>query len=210
MVISPNKKPAARVCEACAAVDHSPFPFAADDAAYFRRYLLTPDDAPIPPDLAPTEAQQRRARLIRLGLIGLAGAVTVTVLNESVRRILPHTPRVEVIGERALAGSLDTLGVDPPHGEVLYRWTLLGDLVSNTLYYGMVGLGGQQGTWRRGGLYGLAAGVGAVVLPRPLGLGRQPGARSPITPLLTAGWYLAGGFMAAAAAQQLKSEEAVS
>lgn len=157
-------------------------------------------------DLALTEAQQRRARFARLGLIGLAGAVTVTVLNESVRRFLPHAPRIEVIGERALAGSLDALGVDPPHGKALYRWTLLVDLVSNTLYYGLVGLGTQHGAWQRGGLLGLAAGVGAVVLPQHLGLGRQPGARSPMTPLLTGGWYLAGGLVAAAAAQWLPDQ----
>ncbi|GGM21424.1 hypothetical protein [Deinococcus aerophilus] len=167
---------------------------------------MTSENMPSSPDPAPTEAQRRRARLIRLGLIGLAGAVTVTVLNEGVRRVVPHAPRIEVIGERALAGSLKALHVNPPRGAALYRWTLLGDLVSNTLYYGLVGLGTRQGAWGRGGMLGLAAGVGAVVLPGPLGLGRQPGARSPRTPLLTASWYLAGGLVAAAAAQRLTPE----
>lgn len=150
----------------------------------------------------PTPAQQRRAHLLRLGAVGLVGAATVTLLNETVRRTLPHSPRIEVIGERALAGSLDAVGVNPPHGAALYRWTLLGDLVSNTLYFGLVGLGTRQGAWTRGGALGLVAGVGAVALPRPLGLGRQPGARSPMTPLLTAGWYLAGGLAAAATARR--------
>lgn len=63
---------------------------------------------------APDEAQRRRARLLRLGLVGLAGAVTVTILNEGVRRVVPHAPRIEVIGERALAGSLEALHVAPP------------------------------------------------------------------------------------------------
>lgn len=151
----------------------------------------------------PTDAQRRRTHLIRLGIIGLAGAVTVTVLNEGVRQVLPHAPRIEVIGERVLASSLKALDVDPPQGEALYRWTLLGDLLSNTLYFGLVGLGARQGAWERGGVLGLAAGVGAVTLPRPLGLGRPPGSRLPVTPLLTVGWYLAGGLVAAAAAQRL-------
>lgn len=155
------------------------------------------ESAPVAP------AAQRRAHLIRIGIIGLTGAVTVTVLNEGVRRVLPHAPRIEVIGERALAGSLEALHVTPPRGDALYRWTLLGDLVSNTLYFGLVGLGARQGVWERGGLLGLVAGVGAITLPRPLGLGRQPGAHSPMTPLLTATWYLAGGLVAAAAAQRL-------
>lgn len=126
-------------------------------------------------------------RLIRLGAVGLAEAVMVTILNESVRRVLPHAPRIEVIGERALARSLEVLDFNSPRGAALYLWTLLGDLASNTLYYSLVGLGTRQGAWKRGGLLGLAASVGAVVLPRPLGLGRQPGARFPMTPLLTAG-----------------------
>lgn len=160
------------------------------------------------PASVPTPAQQRRARLIRFGVVGLAGAVTVTLLNEGVRRVLPHAPRIEVIGERALAGSLDALGVDPPQGASLYRWTLLGDLLSNTVYFGLVGLGARQGAWRRGGLLGVAAGVGAVALPRPLGLGRQPGARAPVTPLLTVGWYLAGGLVAAAVVGQWTPQRA--
>lgn len=132
---------------------------------------------------------------------GLVGAVTVTLLNEVVRRRLPHAPRMDVIGERALAGTLEAAHVDPPRGRALYGWTMAADLVSNTLYYSLVGAGSPGGTWLRGGALGLAAGVGAVVLPRPLGLGRQPGARSPRTPLLTVAWYLAGGLAAAATAR---------
>jgi hypothetical protein len=165
------------------------------------------DQSRTPADVAvPTSARRRRARLICLGAVGLAGAVTVTVLNEGVRWVLPHAPRIEVIGERALSRSLGALDVKAPQGAALYRWTLLADLISNTLYYSAVGLGARQSVWKRGGVLGLAAGVGAAALPRPLGLGRQPGARSPITPLLTAAWYLAGGLMAAAVAQRWPSQ----
>ncbi|WP_019010743.1 hypothetical protein [Deinococcus aquatilis] len=173
--------------------------------------LNTPDDLtalPRPADLpAPTtEAQARRRRWIRLGLTGLTGAVTVTLLNETVRRMMPHAPRIEIIGERALSQSLQALDVTPPRGPALYRWTLLGDLLSNSIYFGLVGLGKSGGAWKRGGVLGVAAGVGAVILPEPLGLGRQPGARAPLTPLLTAAWYLAGGLAAAALARRMDSE----
>ncbi len=134
---------------------------------------------------------------------GLAGAVTVTVLNEGARRLVPHAPRIEVIGERALSGSLEAAGLRSPRGASLYRWTLAGDLLSNSLYYALVGAGDARLSLRRGGSLGFAAGLGAVLLPRPLGLGRQPGARAPVTPLLTMAWYLAGGLVSAATYRRL-------
>lgn len=138
---------------------------------------------------------------------GVAGAVAVTVLNEGVRQFLPHAPRMEVIGERALAGSLEAVGMRPPGEPALYRWTLLGDLLSNSVYYALVGAGAPEDTWRRGGVLGLAAGLGAALLPRPLGLGRQPGERAPLTQGLTITWYLAGGLAAAATARLLADRE---
>lgn len=184
-----------------------------------------PDPDPTRPEAAPTSLPEpgeeaggrelhpehrlpsRRARWATLAVSGLAGAVTVTLLNEGVRRALPHAPRMDVIGERALAGTLDAVGVEPPRGRELYRWTMAADLVSNALYYGLVGLGAREGGWARGAALGLAAGVGAVVLPGPLGLGQQPGARNPRTPLLTAAWYLAGGLAAAATYEALTAGE---
>ncbi|WP_081908939.1 hypothetical protein [Deinococcus sp. YIM 77859] len=152
--------------------------------------------------LKQAEAPQTEANLLRRWLpvaaAGLAGALTVTLLNEGARRVLPHAPRMDVIGERALGKSLRGAGVKPPRGEDLYRWTLGADLVSNALYYSLVGAGAPQGAWSRGSALGLAAGLGAVFLPRPLGLGRQPGEQPPLTQLLTVGWYLAGGLAAAA------------
>ena len=153
----------------------------------------------------PAGAHDGAARVVRMALTGFIGAVTVTVFNETARRRVPHAPRLEVMGERALSKTLRTVKLDPPHGRALYRWTLVGDLLSNTLYYSLVGGGPAPRVWRRGAILGLAAGVSAVVLPRPLGLGRQPGARTPRTPALTAAWYLAGGLAAAAAARLLRS-----
>lgn len=163
--------------------------------------VVTDDGTRSVEEKSPEQPRQEKGLIQRLWptlLGGLAGAVTVTLLNEVVRRRLPHAPRMDVIGERALAGSLEAAHVDPPRGRALYGWTMAADLASNTLYYSLVGAGGPGGTWLRGGALGLAAGLGAVLLPRPLGLGRQPGARSPRTPLLTVAWYLAGGLAAAA------------
>ncbi|EYB67852.1 hypothetical protein DEIPH_ctg032orf0102 [Deinococcus phoenicis] len=153
------------------------------------------------------ESQGRPGRWVPVAAAGLVGAVTVTLLNEGARRVLPHAPRMEVIGERALSRSLRAADVPPPHGEALYRWTLLADIVSNSLYYSLVGTGSPRKAWPWGGALGLAAGVGGALLPRPLGLGRQPGEQAPLTPLLTVGWYLAGGLAAAATYRALAEHE---
>jgi hypothetical protein len=163
--------------------------------------------APLTQQAPPTPQPSRWQRLRPALLGGLAGAVTVTLLNEVVRRLLPHAPRMDVIGERALSRTLDAAGAEPPRGDALYRWTMAGDLLSNTLYYALVGVGARRGGWARGGALGLAAGLGAVYLPEPLGLGRQPGARRPLTPVLTTVWYLAGGLAAAATFRALAGED---
>jgi len=55
-------------------------------------------------------------------------------------------------------------------------------------------------------LLGLAAGVGAVFLPKHIGLGEEMTARTRETELMTVGWYLAGGLAAAAVYQTFFDE----
>ena len=139
---------------------------------------------------------------------GFAGACTVTLLNESVRRLIPNAPRMEVIGMRAIAKSMRVAGQEPPEEDSLFSLAMAGDLVSNSLYYSLVGWGAPPGAWTRGVLLGLAAGLGGAFLPGPLGLGHQPGERTPTTQILTIAWYLAGGLAAAATTQALAGEDA--
>ncbi|WP_424952538.1 hypothetical protein [Deinococcus sp.] len=134
-------------------------------------------------------------------LSGLAGAVSVTLLNEGARRALPTAsvlspPRIEVLGERALSKTLRTTGVRPPRGRSLFYLTLLADLASNALYYALIGMGQRRRATVRGAVLGLLAGLGAAFLPPRLGLGRQPGERT-ATRLLTVLWYLLGGVASA-------------
>jgi hypothetical protein len=134
---------------------------------------------------------------------GTVGAVALNVLHETARQLYDHAPRMDVIGMRALAQSMRAANQSPPPRDTLYWLTLAGDVISNGLYYSLVGLGKQPHVWRRGIMLGLLAGVGAVALPQPLGLGRQPSARFPVTQILTVLWYLIGGIVAAATARQL-------
>ncbi|MFD1141568.1 hypothetical protein ACFQ4C_10635 [Larkinella insperata] len=132
---------------------------------------------------------------------GLAGAFVLTVLHESVRRVVPEAPRADLLGMRAIAKGLKAAGQQPPPDDKLHTLALGGDIVANTLYYSLVGLGGRENAWLLGSTLGAAAGVGAVALPGPMGLGTEPSARTPATAAMTIGWYLVGGLAAAAVYQ---------
>jgi hypothetical protein len=132
-------------------------------------------------------------------LSGVTGALTATLLNESARQLIPHAPRMDVIGQRALARVMEGAGMDPPRGDRMYAASMVGDIVTNSLYYSAVGIGPERSAVRRGAILGLVAGLGAATLPEPLGLGPQPGQKTPITQLLTISWYTIGGIAAGAA-----------
>jgi hypothetical protein len=138
---------------------------------------------------------------------GAIGALALTALNEGARRRVRHAPRMDVIGARALTAVLRRLGRRPPRGRALFRASLAGDLVSNTIYYSLVAAGSRQTRLSRGILLGAAAGLGAALLPPVLGLGHSPGEPRPRTSLMTLAWYTAGGVAAALAGRVLDSDE---
>jgi hypothetical protein len=127
---------------------------------------------------------------------GLAGASTLTTIHQAAQRLLPNAPRMDVLGMRAIARSLRAVDQAPPPGQQLYEVTLVGDLLANSLYYSLVGVGRPQGAPARGAGLGLLAGLGAVALPGPLGLGQAPSNRTPATTVMTIAWYLLGGLAA--------------
>lgn len=128
---------------------------------------------------------------------GLAGACMLTAIHEIMRRALPDAPRMDVLGMRAIEKLMHKADTEPPADDnKLHTWALLGDLISNSLYYSLAGTG--KNVWLRGALLGAGAGIGAVVLPGPLGLGGAPSARTTQTKAMTVGLYLAGGLVAAA------------
>ena len=128
---------------------------------------------------------------------GLAGAATVTVLNEVVRRMAPDSaPRMEILGMRAAKAGFEAAEMDVPPRRALMPMTFAAEAISNTAYYSLVGLAWPNNALAAGAALGLAAGIGAVFLPGPMGLGEAPSARSTETKLMTVAWYLAGGIVA--------------
>ncbi|PSR54901.1 hypothetical protein AHMF7605_16035 [Adhaeribacter arboris] len=134
---------------------------------------------------------------------GLAGAVAVTLIHETARRFIPNAPRMDVLGMRAIAKGMYKMDEQPPEANQLFNLSIVGDLVSNTLYYAL-GANGQQ-PWVKGVLLGSLAGIGGVVLPGPMGLGEEPSGRTPQTKAMTVAWYLLGGLVTAATAQAISS-----
>jgi len=134
---------------------------------------------------------------------GLAGAASLTLLHETIRRVNPDAPRMDLLGMSALARILKNADIKPPQKDNLYRWTMAGDLVSNSLYYSLAGIGNPGNVWLRGAALGLAAGVGAVLLPKPLGLNPSYSNRTLQTQLITTSLYLIGGLVTSAAIRWL-------
>lgn len=129
---------------------------------------------------------------------GLAGALAVTAAHEILRTRTSPSPRMDVLGMRALSKLASAVGLSPPKGRRLRRDALVGDLVANTAWFGLVSAGGRP--LPRGLGLGLLAGIGALVLPPILGLGRAPRGRSAWVQGETVALYLAGGLVAAGAA----------
>jgi hypothetical protein len=130
---------------------------------------------------------------------GVAGAVALTLVHETARRLIPHAPRVDVIATRAISRPMRAAGYQPPRYNRLHNMALAGDLVSNSAYYSLIAAGDRSHVWQRGAVLGLLGGLGAALLPPVLGLGQPPHRKTPVTQLMTVAWYLIGGLAAAAA-----------
>jgi hypothetical protein len=134
---------------------------------------------------------------------GLAGAVALTLLNETVKKFSPNAPRLDLLGENAVAKLMKGNSFIPQ--VVQQYFPLAGDLVSNSLFYGMARGKNSSNTLVRGALLGLAAGVGAVVLPKEIGLPERHTNKTTETKLMTLGWYVVGGLVAALVINALDS-----
>jgi hypothetical protein len=130
---------------------------------------------------------------------GLLGACAITLIHESVKKIVPQAPRMDLLGMEAIARAFTDSGKVPPAPKKLYRMALAGDLMSNALYYSIAGIGTSQYVWARGAALGIAAGLGALLVPQRMGLLATPSHRSKASQSMTFGLYLAGGLLAAAA-----------
>jgi len=143
-------------------------------------------------------------KLIKNMVGGFAGAIALNILHETVKRIDHDAPRVDLIGEEGLNKILEKSGTTPLHGNGLFVATLAGDIISNGLYYSQIGVGKKKHLLVRGAVYGVAAGAGALLLTKPIGLSDAPVTRTQKTKALTIGYYLLGGLVTALCIKALR------
>jgi len=129
-------------------------------------------------------------------IAGFAGALSLTLVHESLKRKLPDAPRIDLLGEEALQALLSKTGEPMNDSKKLYVATLAGDLLTNALYYSAIGAG-RKYTWTKALTLGLSAGLGAVKLARPLRLNEKTVARNDNVKVLTVLYYLTGALVTA-------------
>lgn len=137
---------------------------------------------------------------------GLAGATAVTLIHESIKAVVPSAPRMDRLGMQAIAKGFRKADKPVPDSTTLFTMALAGDLLTNAIYYSAAGLGKEENVWVRGSLLGLAAGLGAVFLPEPLGLNKQYSSRSTATKIMTVGLYVAGSLVTTAVIKLLNKK----
>ncbi len=129
---------------------------------------------------------------------GLAGACTVTLLNEGIRQVDDEAPRLDFLGMRVLAKV-----TDPEH---LRAKAMAADIAANTLYYSVVGAASPDRAPFVGAAIGLAAGAGAVLLPGAMGLGDDVTNWKTKTRAMSVAYYAAAGLVAGLVYKALADE----
>ncbi len=133
---------------------------------------------------------------------GLAGAIAVTLLHEIIKQYDPDAPRMDHLAMDALATGLEKTDQKVPDKKALYKYSLVGDLLSNAMFFSMAGgKGGVKKALSKGLILGITGGFGSVIAPKQLGLKSKPTNKTHKTQIMTVGYYLVGGLIAAAVAK---------
>lgn len=135
---------------------------------------------------------------------GVAGALALNLVHQVYQKFDHDAPRVDLVGEEALSKSLEAVGTEPPTGNILFAATMAADIVSNAGYYSIIGMAKRKHLLYCRVVSGLAAGIGALALPGPMGLSDAPVTRTAKTKVLTVAWYTLGGIVAASVIRSMR------
>ena len=152
------------------------------------------------------EQKDQNMSKIKNLIAGFAGAVALNILHETLKHKSKNVPRIDLLGENALQKTLGFFGESIGNKDTLYKATLAGDIVSNTIYYSMIGAGEAKYIWPKALFLGLSAGVCAVKLPEPMGLNSRPVTKSDQVKALTVGYYIFGALVTALVLKKLNKK----
>lgn len=127
---------------------------------------------------------------------GIVGAIVLNLIHETARQFSERAPRVDLLGQQAIAETYKRFGAETPAKNELYKMALAGDLTSNAFYYSLVAAGGAKNAVLTGAVLGAAAGLGAVYLPDKIGLRSRYAAKTPERAAMTVAYYTLGGVAA--------------
>jgi hypothetical protein len=136
---------------------------------------------------------------------GLGGAVTLTLLQELLRRQDPNAPRLDLLGKQATSRLLKKARKNLTDRQ-LYNASLAGDIIFNTLYYSLAGIKTKKAA-AAGGLLGTSMGLAAIMLPKLLDLNAGYTGANAKRKYMTMGLYIAGGLVAAGLAWLLDKKQ---
>ncbi|WP_199141609.1 hypothetical protein [Pedobacter sp. ASV12] len=137
-------------------------------------------------------------------IAGFTGAIALNMLHEAIRKQGDNVPYIHLLGEDALNKGLMAVGEPITNENTLYEATLATDVVSNALYYSLIGTGKSKYIWPKALGLGLSAGIGAIKLPEATGVDHAPVARNAQVKALTIGYYVFGALVTALTLKMLK------
>lgn len=130
-------------------------------------------------------------------IAGFAGATALNILHETLRKLDPEAPRIDLVGEQAVKKTAGALNLTKPTGNSLYGITLVGDILSNATYFAAIGVGSKKFMLLRAVGTGISAGLAALKGPAALGLNEQHVANTEKRKLMTVGYYVFGALVTA-------------
>lgn len=136
---------------------------------------------------------------------GFAGALSVRLMQEVLRRIDPTAPRIDLLRKQAAFKIADKINGKPVDVKNVNRFCAAGDIIGNTLYFSLTAAAGKKAV-PVGSLLGLGMGAGALTLPAKLGLNSYFVAGTRKRKFMTMGMYLLGGLVAASVSRCLRKK----
>jgi hypothetical protein len=141
---------------------------------------------------------------------GLAGACLLTITHQIIKTVDENdAPRMDLLGMEVLSNLLHAVDTKVPPKDRLYKITMGGDIISNSLYYSLAGIGGKKRIIEKGAVLGLIAGIGAVVVPKQFKLHQEHSSRNNLTKVLSIAYYLLGGVTAGVVIKALSNSKIV-